>query len=210
MKNINALTIAVAMAAVTAAPAAFAADANSWTIDGKHSTANFKVRHMMVSNVNGTISGIKGSAEYDGKNVKNLKVDAEMDVNTINTADAGRDEHLRGADFFDTAKYPTIKFVSKSVKKVGAGKFQLIGDLTMHGVTKQVAMDVDGPSQIIKDEKGNEHMGASAHTKINRKDFGIQYNHILEAGGVAVGEDVDITLDVEMLKKAADKKASTN
>lgn len=209
MKNKSALLIAVTIAATTAAPAAFAAS-STWAIDGKHSTANFKVRHMMVSNVNGTISGIKGNADFDGKNVKNLKVEAEMDVNTINTAEPGRDEHLKGADFFNVAKYPTIKFVSKSVKEITPGKFQLVGDLTMHGVTKEVAMDVEGPSQVIKDEKGNEHVGASAHTKVNRKDFGIEYNHLLEAGGVAIGEDVDITLDVEMLKKAADKKASIN
>lgn len=201
----NNIVLALTLAAFAAAPSAMAA---TWNIDSKHSQANFKVRHMMVSNVNGTISGIKGTAEYDGKDIKNLKVDATLDVNTVNTNEPGRDEHLKGEDFFNVAKFPTMTFKSKRVEQKSDGTFQLVGDLTMHGVTKEVALDVEGPAPIIKDKKGVEHTGATARTKVKRKDFGIEYNSVLEAGGVAIGDDVDITLDIELLKPSADEKAS--
>jgi polyisoprenoid-binding protein YceI len=204
MRN-RSLVLAIGVATLVGTPAL----ADTWNIDGKHSQASFKIRHMMVSNVNGTITGIKGSADYDGKNVNNLKVDAVLDVNTINTSESGRDEHLKSADFFDAAKYPTITFKSKRVEKKADGQFQLIGDLTMKGVTKEVAMDVEGPTAIIKDGKGVEHIGASAKASINRKDFGIEYNKVLEAGGVAVGEKVDISLDVELLKPTEDNKKAS-
>lgn len=190
------LLLAMTFVAVSAAPASAA----EWKIDSKHSQANFKVRHMMVSNVNGTMSGIKGTADYDGKNVNSLKVNAEIDAKTVNTNEAGRDEHLRGKDFFDTDKYPTITFKSKRVEKAKNDKLQMVGDLTMHGVTKEVALDVEGPTQAVKDSKGREHIGASANAKLNRKDFGIEYNSVLEAGGVTIGETVDITLDIELIK----------
>jgi polyisoprenoid-binding protein YceI len=206
MENVmrNNIVLALALAGFIATPAL----ADTWNIDGKHSQANFRVRHMMVSNVNGTISGIKGTAEYDGKDIKGLKVDATLDVNTINTNEAGRDEHLKGDDFFNAAKYPTITFKSKRVEQKANGEFQLVGDLTMHGVTKEVALDVEGPAPVIKDKKGVEHTGATAKAKVNRKDFGIEYNSVLEAGGVAIGETVDITLDIELLKPSADNKAA--
>lgn len=196
--------LALAIASGVCAPA-FGAN---WIIDGKHSQANFKVRHMMVSNVNGTMTGIKGNAEYDGKNIKTLKVNADIDVNTINTGEAGRDEHLKNSDFFDTAKYPTISFKSKRVEQDKDGQFKLVGDLTMHGVTKEVALDVEGPTASVKDGKGKEHIGASARAKVNRKEFGIEYNKVLEAGGVSIGEQVDISLDVELIKDEPDKTAA--
>ncbi len=195
MHKIN-LILPIAMLGLTVAPAL----AETWTIDGKHSQANFKVRHMMVSNVNGTISGIKGAAEYDGKNIAGLKVNADMDINTISTNEAGRDKHLRGADFFDTEKFPNMSFKSKRVVKGSKGKFKLIGDLTMHGVTKEVALAVEGPTPVIKDSKGQERFGASATANINRKDFGLAYNSVLEAGGVSIGDKVQITLDIELTK----------
>jgi polyisoprenoid-binding protein YceI len=202
MRNTT-LVMTLALLGSTVTPAL----AGNWNIDPKHSQASFKVRHMMVSNVNGTITGIKGTAEYDGKNIKNLKVDADLDVNTINTSESGRDEHLKSADFFDAAKYPTITFRSKKVAKGANGKFKLVGDLTMHGVTKEVAMDVEGPTATVKDPKGTEHVGASAHAIVNRKDFNIGSQGV--AGTVvAISDQVDITLDVELLKPAADNKAS--
>jgi polyisoprenoid-binding protein YceI len=197
MRNI---TLALAFGVLVSTTPALA---ESWNIDPKHSQASFKIRHMMVSNVNGTITGIKGSADYDGKDVKQLAVSADLDVNTINTSEAGRDEHLKGADFFDAAKYPTISFKSKRVEQKADGHFQLIGDLTMHGVTKEVAMDVEGPTAAVKDPKGTEHVGASAHTSVKRSDYGIG-----NAPEAMIGNDVQITLDVELLKPATDKKAS--
>lgn len=186
---------------------AFSAD--QWEIDPRHSQANFSIRHMMVSNVRGTIAGIKGTANYDGKNVKDLAVNAEMDVNSINTADADRDKHLKGADFFDVAKYPTITFKSEKVVQDSNGKFKLLGNLTMHGVTKPVELVVEGPTQIVKDPHGKERVGASASTRVNRQDYGIKYNSALDGGGLAVGNDVDITLDIEMTKQKAASEPST-
>jgi polyisoprenoid-binding protein YceI len=203
MMNKTASLLAASVLGITAAPAF----ADTWDIDGKHSQASFKVKHMMVSNVNGTISGIKGTVDYDGKNIEGLKVDADLDINTINTSEAGRDEHLKGADFFDTAKYPIMKFKSKRVEKKGDGTFQLVGDLTLHGVTKEVALDVEGPTEAITDNKGKQHIGASAKTKVNRKDFGIAYNSPIGANGVAIGETVDVVLDLELIK-SGDKKAA--
>lgn len=199
MQKISLALALGAIAGTTVAPAF----ADTWNIDAKHSQASFKIKHMMVSNVNGTITGIKGSANYDGKDVKGLSVNADLDVNTINTSEAGRDEHLKGADFFDAAKYPTISFKSKRVEQKSDGHFQMIGDLTMHGVTKEVAMDVEGPTAAVKDPKGTEHVGASAHTTVKRSDFGIS-----SAPEAMIGNDVGITLDVELLKPATDKKAS--
>lgn len=183
--------------------------ADQWEIDSRHSQASFSIRHMMVSNVRGTISSIKGSANYDGKNVKELNVNAEMDVNSINTADADRDKHLKGPDFFDVAKYPTITFKSDKVVQDANGKFKLVGDLTMHGVTKKVELAVDGPTSIIKDPHGKERVGASATTRVNRQDFGIKYNSALDGGGLALGNDVDITLDIEMTKQKAASEPTT-
>jgi polyisoprenoid-binding protein YceI len=138
----------------------------------------------------------------DEKDVTKSTVEATIDASTVNTNEPKRDEHLRSADFFDVAKFPTITFKSKSVKKSGEGKLAVTGDLTMHGVTKEVTLDVEGPAKEIKDPWGNVRSGASASTKINRKDFGLGWNKVLEAGGVAVGEEVAITLDVELTKKA--------
>jgi polyisoprenoid-binding protein YceI len=197
-------TLAVALTlSVISVQAALAAQ--EWTIDDKHSAAQFRVRHMMVSNVNGTISGVKGKITFDG-DPKGLKVDAELDPKTINTNEPDRDKHLRNADFFDVEKYPTMTFKSKRVESAGEGKYKLVGDLTMHGVTKEVALDMDAPSPILKDSKGKERIGTTAVARINRKDFGMEWNHQLDQGGVALGEQIDITLDVEA-NRAPEKKA---
>lgn len=188
--------------------------AAEWTIDGKHSAADFKIRHMMVSNVRGAVSGATGTVNYDPKKPKETSVDAELDVATINTNEPARDEHLRGAEFFDVKKFPKMTFKSKKVTSATANKISLLGDLTMHGITKEVTLNVDGPTPVSKEASGKERMGATATTKVNRKDFGIQYNKQLDNGGVALGEDVDITIELELGRdgqpavKKADKKAA--
>ncbi len=171
--------------------------AETYTIDPQHSQAGFSIRHMMLSNVRGAFSKVSGTIDYDPAKPAASKVNATIDMDSVDTHDADRDKHLKTPDFFDVAKYPTMTF--KSTKAVAKGKTGLTvtGDLTLHGVTKSVVLDVDGPTAELKDPKGSKR-GASATTKIHRKDFGITYNKALDNGGVALGEDVDVTLDVEM------------
>jgi polyisoprenoid-binding protein YceI len=175
--------------------------ASTWTIDADHSNVGFKVRHLMVSNVKGSFEKHTGTVEINDKDISKSKVEVTIDVNSINTNVAKRDEHLRSADFFDVAKYPSMTFTSKKVAKAGANKLKVTGDLTLHGVTREVVLDVDGPTSEIKDPWGNLRKGATAITKINRKDFGLVWNKALETGGVAVGEEIQITLEIEMIKK---------
>jgi polyisoprenoid-binding protein YceI len=196
LKTLSALALLLA-----AAPAALA---QSYTIDGAHSKAQFSVRHMMVSNVRGEFTKMKGSVVYDEKNPAAIKIDATIDAASINTGEPKRDEHLKSPDFFDAAKYPTITFRSKSARKTANG-LAVTGDLTIHGVTKEVVLQVEGPSPEVRDPWGNLRRGATATTKINRKDFGLTWNAALETGGVVVGEEVSITIDVEAMRPA-DKK----
>jgi len=175
--------------------------AQTWTIDPDHSNVGFKVRHLMVSNVKGSFEKLTGTVEIDDKDITKSKVEVSIDTNSINTNVQKRDEHLRSADFFDVAKFPAMTFVSKNVVKAGKDNLKVTGDLTLHGVTKQVVLDVEGPSKESKDPWGNIRRGATATTKINRKDFGLVWNKALETGGVAVGEEVTITLEIEMIKK---------
>lgn len=175
--------------------------ASTWDVDGSHSSAGFTVRHMMVSNVNGSFNVKSGAVNLDDKDITKSTVEAVLDATTVNTGNAKRDEHLKAPDFFDTAKYPTITFKSNKVEKAGEGKLKVSGDLTMHGVTKPVVLDVTGPSQESKDPWGNTRRGVQATTKLNRKDFGLTYNTALETGGVAVGEEVTVNLDLSLVKK---------
>ncbi|MBT1074031.1 YceI family protein [Geobacter grbiciae] len=175
--------------------------ASTWTIDPDHSNVGFKVRHLMVSNVKGNFDKHSGTVEINDKDITKSKVNVSIDTASINTNVQKRDEHLRSADFFDVAKYPTMTFVSKKVAKNGKNKLKVTGDLTLHGVTKQVVLDVEGPTKESKDPWGNIRKGATATTKINRKDFGLVWNAALETGGVAVGDEIAITLEIEMIKK---------
>lgn len=175
--------------------------ASTWTIDPDHSNVGFKVRHLMVSNVKGSFEKYTGTVEIDDKDLTRSKIEVSIDTNSISTNVPKRDAHLRSADFFDVAKYPAMTFVSKKAVKAGEDKYKVTGDLTLHGVTKTVVLDVEGPSKESKDPWGNIRKGATATTKINRKDFGLVYNAALETGGVAVGEEVTITLEIEMIKK---------
>ncbi|MGE0156344.1 MAG: YceI family protein [Geobacter sp.] len=177
---------------------AFAA---TWTIDPDHTYIGFKVKHLMVTNVKGSFVKHNGTVEIDDKDITKSKVEISIDTNSINTNVAKRDEHLRSADFFDVAKYPTMTFVSKQVVKAGKDKLKVTGDLTLRGITKQVVLDVTGPTKETKDPWGVIRKGANATTKISRKDFGLVWNAALETGGVAVGDEVTINLEIEMIKK---------
>jgi polyisoprenoid-binding protein YceI len=185
--------LSVAAMSILAIPvSAFAAN---WNIDPDHSSAGFKVRHMMVSNVKGEFAKFKGSVVLDDRDITKSKVDVTFDTASVNTGVVKRDEHLKSAEFLDVAKYPTMTFVSRSVKKTGNGKLLVTGDLSLHGVTKEVVLDVEGPSTEVKDPRGNVRLGASATAKINRKDFGLAYNKVIETGGMIVGDEVTIMLE---------------
>jgi polyisoprenoid-binding protein YceI len=172
----------------------------SWTLDPTHSSATFKIRHMMVSNVRGEFQKLSGSVVYDKKRPEAAKVQVEIDVASINTREEKRDEHLRSADFFDAANFPKITFVSKSVALKDAGDLEVTGDLTIRGVTRPVVLAVEGPTGEHVDPYGNVRIGASASTTIKRSDFGITWNGAIEAGGVLVGDEVKIQLDVSLIK----------
>lgn len=187
-------------AAVTLAIPAFASAA-PWSIDTDHSNVGFKVRHMMVSNVKGEFAKYSGIVDIDDKDVTKSKVEVTIDTTSVNTGVVKRDEHLKSADFFDVAKYPTMTFISKKVKKAGNNKLKVYGYLTLHGVTKEVVLDVEGPTKAYKDPWGNTKRGAVATVKINRKDFGLKWNAAIESGGVMVGEEITIALEIELLKK---------
>lgn len=205
-------TIILALASSLLLAPAVLAEGNDWDIDSRHSAANFTVKHMMLSNVQGSIRGINGKIQYDGKNVDTLSVKCSLDPSTINTGEPDRDNHLKGKDFFDVGKYPSMTFESTGVlpERPAAEGFKLGGKLTIHGVTKTVELTVDGPTAVFKDKKkGIEKIGAVATTKINRKDFGISYNQALDNGGAMVGDEVKITIDLEAQRKlpgAAPKK----
>jgi len=181
----------------------FAVHAATWEIDPAHTSVQFAIRHMMVSNVRGEFSKVSGTAEADEKDLTKSKLQATIDAASIDTRVEKRDEHLKSADFFDVAKYPTITFTSKRIEPAGAGHWRVTGDLTLHGVTKEVTLDVEGPTAEVKDPMGKVRAGAQATTKINRKDFGLTWNKALDAGGVAVGDEVTITIDVEATKRQA-------
>ena len=172
----------------------------TWNIDPAHSVAEFKVRHMMISNVKGQFSGIKGSLALDDADPTNSRVEVSIDAASVNTHDPQRDAHLKSADFFDVEKFPTISFESSRITRTDDGELKVTGDLTIHGVTRSVVFAVEGPSARAKDPWGNTRMGLAATAKINRKDFGLTWNAALESGGILVGEDVAISLDVQFVK----------
>jgi len=177
------------------------ASASTWTVDPDHSNVGFKVKHLMVSNVKGSFDKFTATVDLNDKDITKSKVEVSIDSSSINTNVQKRDDHLRNADFFDVAKFPAITFVSKKIVKAGTDKLKVTGDLTMHGITREVVLDVEGPTKESKDPWGNIRKGAVATTKINRKDFGLAWNKTLETGGVAVGEEIAITLEIEMIKK---------
>ncbi len=181
---------------------AAAATAATYDLDPAHSGATFKVRHMMISNVQGKFTGLKGTVEFDPAKPSATTIEATIHAATVDTGEPKRDEHLKSPDFFDVAKYPTLSFKSKSVTKAGDNKYKVAGDLTIHGVTKRVVLDVETTPEM-KDPWGNNRFGASATTRVNRTDFGLTWNKALETGGVLVGDDIAITLELEMVKRKA-------
>jgi len=195
--------ITATLAAVLALPG-HAAN-STWQIDPNHSAAQFAVRHLTISTVRGAFTKVSGTVQLDDKDIAKSSVDVTIDVASVDTRVPDRDNDLRSDHFFDVAKYPTITFKSKKVEQVGAGKLRITGDLTIHGTTKEVALDVDGPTPPVKDPWGNQRAAAMATTKINRQDFGVKWNATMDNGGVVVGDDVTITIDVELVQKAAAK-----
>jgi polyisoprenoid-binding protein YceI len=174
----------------------------TWNIDATHSHAEFKVRHLMISNVKGHFPKVSGVLTLDETDLTKSQVEALIDVASIQTRDEQRDGHLKSADFFDVEKYPTMKFKSTKVTVTGADEGTVEGDLTIRDVTKLVVFQVEGPTAQTKDPWGNLRIGAAATTKISRKDFGLTWNAALEAGGVMIGDEVTITIEVEFVKAA--------
>jgi polyisoprenoid-binding protein YceI len=169
---------------------------NQWLVDGGHSAASFSVRHLMVATVRGQLGPMTGTVEYDGKDVRSVKADVTIDVRAINTQNTQRDQDLRGSDFFDTGKYPTITFKSKRVDPGAEGAFKLIGDLTIRGTTREVTLDVEAPAPVTKGMRGVV-TGTTATTRIKRLEYELKYNSMVEAGPV-VGDEVTITIDIEI------------
>ncbi|MFZ5469507.1 MAG: YceI family protein [Myxococcota bacterium] len=178
--------------------------AATWEIDPSHSAATFAVRHMMITNVKGEFGKLSGTVELDDKDATKSKVEATIDATTINTREPKRDGHLKTADFFDVQKHPNLIFKSKKIVKAGANRLKVTGDLTMRGVTKEVVLDVETTNEA-KDPYGNTRRGATATTKLNRTDWGLKWNQALEAGGVLVGEEVQVFIDLSLVKKGAQK-----
>lgn len=174
--------------------------AQTWTIDPSHSSATFAVRHMMVSNVKGSFGRMEGTVDFDGKDIAGIKANAKIDTTTITTNNEKRDTHLKSADFFDVAAHPTITFVSKRAEAAGDGRFRLIGDLTMRGVTKEVVLDVEGPTEPFT-AQGNKRVGATATTTVNRQDYGVSWSRALDGGGVVVSDEVRITIELALVQK---------
>ena len=174
-------------------------ETSTWQIDPVHSVAEFEVRHMMISKVKVQFTAIAGSLILDPNDITKSRVEAFADAASINTRDAQRDAHLKSPDFFDFEKYPGLSFVSRRVDRQGEGKLAVTGNLTIHGVTREVVFEVEGPTAPGKDPCGNSRIGVSATAKINRKDFGLTWNAALDAGGFLVGDEVTITLDLEFV-----------
>lgn len=171
-----------------------------YVIDPSHSTASFSIKHMMIAKVHGGFEKLTGSFNLDSQNPAQSQIEASIETASINTRENQRDIHLKSVDFFDVEKFPTITFKSTELEKKG-DRMNVIGELTIKGITKKISLDVEGPSAEIKDPWGNTKIGVSGTTKINRKDFGLTWNAALEAGGLLVGDEVNITLEVQFVKQ---------
>ena len=198
-RAISAATLAVALSL----PAAAAT--STWQIDPNHSAAQFAVRHLAISTVRGAFTKVSGTVQFDDRDISKSSVEVTIDAASVDTRVPNRDKDLRSDHFFEVEKYPTLTFKSTKVEQVETGKLKVTGDLTIHGVTKQVVLDVEGPTAPVKDPRGNQRAAANATTKINRQDFGVKWNAKMDNGGWVVGDDVAITIDVEMVQKGAPK-----
>ena len=200
MTKLMGLMAALAMPGVAAA--------SEWVIDSSHTTAQFSVKHMMVTSVRGHFDKVAGTVNLDDKDPSKSTVQFEMDAASINTRDAKRDAHLKSPDFFDADKNPKITFTSTKITRAGKDKYKVLGDLTMRGVTKPVTLQVEAPTTVVKNPWGVPVRGVVAKTRINRKDWGLNWNKALEAGGVLVGDNVDIQVEAELNPKADPAKAA--
>jgi polyisoprenoid-binding protein YceI len=189
-----------ALFAALALSLALPAQAATWEVDNAHSTVGFVVKHLIIAKVRGHFSTFSGTVVIDDKDITKSKVDVKIDPASIDTDNGKRDEHLKSADFFDIAKFKDMTFKSTKIEKMGDGKLKMTGDLTMHGVTKSVVLEGEGPSAEVKDPGGNPHIAFSMATSIKRADFGLGWNKAIEGGGV-VGEDVKLELEVELKGK---------
>jgi len=197
------MLITVGLAGLLSFPAF--AGTTTWQIDPKHSSAQFAVTHLMISTVRGEFHQLNGTVVVDDADISKSSVNVTIDATTVDTREPDRDKHLMSADFFDVAKYPTMVFKSTKVESAGPGRLKITGDLTIRGVTKQAVLEVSSPKPPIKDPWGLQRTAVSGSTKINRQDFGVAWNKTLDAGGVVVGDEVDINLDVEMVVPPAAK-----
>jgi polyisoprenoid-binding protein YceI len=207
MGHLLARAISVAaLAATLSLPTAAAT--STWQIDPNHSAAQFAVRHLAISTVRGAFTKVNGTIQLDDKDISKSSVEVTIDADSVDTRVLNRDKDLRSDHFFDVQKYPTITFKSTKVEQVEPGKLKVTGDLTIHGVTKPVVLDVEGPTAAVKDPWGNQRAAANATTKINRQDYGVKWNATMDGGGLVVGDDVAITIDVEMVQKPAAKSGN--
>jgi polyisoprenoid-binding protein YceI len=195
--NLTRLAVAAGLAAVLTGQASAAT--TTYQIDPRHSSAGFGITHLMISTVRGEFHGVNGTVVWDDGDPSKSSVNVTIDATTVDTQEPGRDSDLKSPNFFDVAKFPTITFKSTKVEAAGPGKLKVTGDLTIHGVTKQVVLDATAPKSPIKDPWGMTRTAASGSTKVNRKDFALVWNKNLDGGGVMIGDDVAITLDVEMI-----------
>lgn len=195
MKKIIILVISIFLALVTGAAG------STWTIDTDHSAANFSIQHMTISKVKGGFNNVSGSVVFHDSGPNPFSIDMTIDPSSIDTGVNKRDDHLKSPDFFDIAKYPSIHFVSKKVVPSGKGKYQVIGALTMHGVTNNITVTLEGLEGEAKDPWGNIRKGGQITSEVNRKDYGMEYNSVLETGGLLIGEEAYVTLDFELIKQ---------
>lgn len=194
------IAITAGLAAALSLPAV--AGTSTWKIDPAHSSAQFSVKHLAISTVRGAFSKVTGTVVLDESDITKSTVDVSIDMSTVDTREPDRDKDLKTEKFFDVAKYPTMTFKSTKVEQVAPGKLKVTGDFTLHGVTKQVVLDVDGPTPPVKDPWGNQRAAVTATTKVNRQEYGVKWNATMDNGGVVVGDDVAITIDAEMIKQA--------
>ena len=196
MKKLFAVAALFAFAALPAF-----AQTTAWKVDPNHTAAQFSVKHLGVSTVRGAFMKTAGEIQLDEKDVTKSQVDVTVDTTSVDTRNESRDKDVKSPNFLDVATYPTMTFKSKRITAAGDGKYKMTGDLTLHGVTREVTFDVEGPSPAIKDPWGNLRRGASATATINRRDFGITYSKALDTGGLVVSNDVQITIDIEFIRK---------
>ncbi|HEY0715624.1 MAG TPA: YceI family protein [Polyangia bacterium] len=195
MKNLKLLTMGLAGGLLAFSGSASAAD---WVIDPAHSTAEFGVKHMMLTTVKGHFEKVAGTVNLDEKDPTKSSVEVKIDANSINTREPNRDKHLRSADFFDVAKHPELVFKSTKIEKAGKDKYKVTGDFTMRGVTKPIVLQVNAPNKELKNPWGVPTRAVTATGKINRKDWGLEWNKALEAGGVLVGDEVALDIQLEL------------